>query len=134
MLLYGSESWTLGASEVRKIQSFELWCYRRMLKIRCTDRVTNEEVLRRMGTTPCLLKMTKQRRHRWIGHILRHDSLLATILEGTLEGRNYRGRPRLNFVTQLVQDLGCKCYVELKRLAQDREMWKRRSAANQPPG
>jgi hypothetical protein len=54
VLLYGSETWTLGEAEKKRIVAFEMWCYRRMLKIPWVDRVTNEEVLRKIEEKPGL--------------------------------------------------------------------------------
>ena len=70
--LYGSETWTLGKNEERVINAFETWCWRRMLKIKWTDRITNEEVFRRVKDDRLLLKILNNRRHSWIGHIIRH--------------------------------------------------------------
>ena len=128
--MVGSE--TLGKAEKKRIQAFEVWCYRRMLKIPWMDRVTNEEVIRRMKETPCLWKTLQKRRDIWIGHIIRQEGLVKTILEGSVEGRNCRGRPRLEYIRQVMEDTGCHTYREMKRLTEDREAW--RAAANQPSG
>ena len=129
VLLYGSESWTIGEVDRRKLEAFEMWCYRRMLKIRWVDKVTNEEVLRRTNETPYLWKFIKKRRDVWIGHIYRHPSMIHTILEGMVEGVNCRGRPRLGFIQQIMKDTGCRTYLQMKQLTQDRKRW--RDAANQ---
>ena len=132
VFLYGSETWTLGEECKRRINAFELWCYRRMLKIKWTDKITNVEVFRRAKDMACLRTVINKRRNTWIGHTLRHEGLLLTILEGVVEGKNARGRPRLEYVTQVVKDLGCHSYSEMKKLAEDRQAW--RTAANQPIG
>ena len=59
-----------------------------------------------------------------IAHTLRHEGLVGTMLEGTLERRKRKGRPRLKYVTQIIDDVGCSGYCEMKRLAQDRNGWK----------
>ena len=61
--LYGSETWTLGKNEERVINAFETWCWRRMLKIKWTDRITNDEVLQRAKEERLLLKILKNRPH-----------------------------------------------------------------------
>ena len=127
--LYGSENWTIGVSEKKRLEAFEMWCYRRMLKIRRVDKVTNEEVLRQIDEERSIWKNIVKRRDRLIGHILRHPGIVALILEGQVEGKNCVGRPRLEYVKQIVGDVGCRGYTEMKRLALDRESW--RAASNQ---
>ena len=70
-----------------------------------------------------------KRRDRLIGHILRHPGIASLVMEGRVEDKNCRGRPRLEYVKQIASDVGCGSYVEMKRLAQDREAW--RSASSQ---
>ena len=82
-MLYGSETWTLGVSEKRRIEAFEMWCYRRILKTSWVDKVTNEEIPQ-VKNRLCLLRMLSRRRTNWIGHILRHASLLHTMIEGNI--------------------------------------------------
>jgi len=93
--LYGSETWTLGKNEERVINTLETWCWRRMLKIKWTNRITNDEVLQRAKEERLLLKIKKNRRHSWIGHTVRHNEFVANILEGAISGKKAVGRPRL---------------------------------------
>jgi len=79
--LYGSETWTLGKNEERVINAFETRCWRRMLKIKWTDRITNEQVFQRVKEERLLLKTLNNRRHLWIGHIIRHNEFVVNILE-----------------------------------------------------
>ena len=127
--LYGSETWTIGETERKRIEAFEMWCYRRMLKIRWVDRVTNEEVLNRIGEERSLWRNLTKRRDRMIGHYLRHPGLVNLVLEGSVWGKNGRGRPRSEYDRQIRVDVGCSSYVAMKRLAQDRVAW--RAASNQ---
>ena len=79
--LYGSETWTLEKNEERVIDVFETWCWRRMLKIKRTDRITNGEVFQRAKEKRLLLKLKKKnRRHSWIGHTIRHNEFVVNIL------------------------------------------------------
>jgi hypothetical protein len=71
----------------------------------------------------------RRRRGRLIGHILRHNSLLKTVLEGEISGKNYRRRHRMKYIGQTMKDVKRKSYVGMKRLAENREVW--RSAINQ---
>lgn len=127
--LYGSETWTIGKQERQRIEAFEMWCYRRMLKIRWVDKVTNVEVLNRIGEKRCLWKTLTKRRDRLIGHVLRHEGLVSLAFEGGVWGKNGVGRPRLAYGKQIQIDVGCNNYVGMKRLAQDRVKW--RAASNQ---
>ncbi|KAF0693084.1 Uncharacterized protein FWK35_00035702, partial [Aphis craccivora] len=119
IMLYGSVTWTIAKTERRRIEAFEMWCFRRMLKISWTNMVSNEEVLERMS----------RRRNEWIGHVLRHGGLLGLIIEGCVEGKNARGRPRMEYMQQIIEDQGCTSYKETKRKASNREEW--RIATNQ---
>ena len=118
--------------EDRRLAAFEAWCYRRMLRISWREMMTNEQVFNRVGEGRCFLKWIKQRRAQLMGHIIRHDSMLKRIIEGVVEGKNLRGRPRLEYMKQLLRDMRCASYHELKRKADDRGAW--RAAANQPYG
>ena len=130
--LYGSETWTVGKGETRKTEAFETWCYRRLLKLSWTERITNEEVFRRAGENRRFLKEMKKRIAIFLEHILRQDGPVKRIIEGQTEGQKCRGRPRLDYIKQIICDMGCTSYSELKKKAESREEW--RVAANQPNG
>ena len=85
--LYGSETSTLGKNEERVINAFETWGWRRMLKIKWTDRITNDEVFQRAKVERSLLKILKNRCHSWIGHIIRHNEFVVNITEGVISGK-----------------------------------------------
>jgi hypothetical protein len=84
---YGAETWTLRKVDEKYLESFEMWCWRRMEKISWTDRVRNEEVLHRVKEERNILHTTNGRKADWIGHILRRNCLLKHAIEGKLEGR-----------------------------------------------
>ena len=129
LALYGSETWTISSLDRKRIEAFEMWCYRRILKIRWVDYVTNEEVLNRIGEKEKLWHNLTKRRDRLIGHILRHQGITNLVLEGSVGGKNRRGRPRDEYSKQIQKDVGCNSYSEMKKLAQDRVAW--RAASNQ---
>jgi len=89
--LYGSETWTLRKEDIKRIQAFEMWIWRKMEKISWTAHVSNEEFLSLVNEQRCLVHVIKQRQANWIGHVLRHDCLLKTVLEGKMEGKRTRG-------------------------------------------
>ena len=122
-LLYGVETWTTSDTLMKKITAFEMWTYRRMLKISWVERKTNKEVLDRMAVTPQLERMVKTRKLKYFGHIVRHDSPQKQLLEGMVEGRRSRGRPRISWFSNVVNWTGMTT-EEAKRCAQDRDRWR----------
>lgn len=130
VLLYGSETWTIGEADRKMIESFETWCYRRMLKISWVDKITNVEVYNRGKTAPCLWSSLKTRRDKFVGHSLRHEGLLNNVIQSDIVGKNRKGRPRLCYSNQITSDVGCKNIREMFQLAQDRDRW--RAASNRP--
>jgi len=84
--LYGAETWTLRAVDQKNVESFEMWCWRRMEKISWTDHVRNEEVLLRAKEERNILHEIRKRKANWIGHILRRNCLLQRVIEGKIQG------------------------------------------------
>ena len=117
MNLYGAETWTLPAADQKYLESFEMWCWRRMEKIIWTDHVRNEEVLHEI----------RKRNAIWIGHILRRNFLLKQVIEGKikrdLEVRRRRERRSRKLLDDLTDRRG---YSHLKEEALDRTMWRNR--------
>jgi uncharacterized membrane protein len=119
---YAAECWTMTSTDRKRIEAFEMWTWRRMLKISWRDKITNQAVLERAGVQRELLQSIGRRKHRWLGHTLRGDGMLVTLLEGRMEGKTTRGRRRLNMLSDL--DNG-DTYEHTKRKAQERTGWKR---------
>ena len=76
-----------------------------MMKIKWIDRVSNEEVLRRVGEKRSLLRTLSRRRDDLVGHIMRHDGLMKKIVEGQVEGKKGKGRPRMSYVGHHIKDV-----------------------------
>jgi len=93
-----------------------------MLKVSWVDKVSNAEVLQTVQENKSILDTVQHCKFRWVGHILRHDSLLCDIIEGRLKGKVTRGRKRL----QMLSDVISKSYEELKREVEDKSWWKKR--------
>ena len=84
--LYGSEMWTVGRNEERAINTFEKWCWRRMLKIKWTERITND-VFQKVKKERLFSKILKNGRHSWIMRTIRHKEFVVNILEGAISGK-----------------------------------------------
>ena len=103
VLLYGCEGWTLTKALEKNLEAFEMWCYRRMLKIPWTDFVRNTEVLDRMGKKVELLYDVKRRQLEYFGHVMRNEKyrLLQLIIQGKIEGRRGPGRRKTSWLKNL---------------------------------
>ncbi|KAL1446126.1 hypothetical protein WDU94_014018 [Cyamophila willieti] len=121
VVLYGAETWTLKKKEEKYLESFEMWLWRRIESIKWSDKVRNEEVLRRVDEERVILKTIKKRKGSWIGHILRRDCLQRRVMEGKIEGTRSRGRRKFGMLTDIAQG---RSYEQLKEDAQDRERWR----------
>jgi hypothetical protein len=84
---YGAETWILRAVHQKHLESFEMWCWRRMEKISWTDQVRNEEVLLRVNEQRNILHKIRKRKANWIGHILCRNCLLKQVTEGKIKGQ-----------------------------------------------
>ena len=118
--LYGCETWTLTKEECSRLEAFEMWVWRRIQKVSWKDKKSNENVLEEMGESRCLLETIRKRKKSWIGHVLRGEGLLREVMEGRMEGKRKRGRPRMG----MIDDLKGLSYENMKRRAQDREGWR----------
>jgi len=84
--LYDAETWMLQAADQKYLESYEMWCWRRMEKISWPDHVRNEEVLLRVNEQRNILHEIKKQKANWIGHILRRNCLLKQVIEGKIKG------------------------------------------------
>lgn len=121
--LYGAETWTMRKREKKYLESFEMWCWRRIEKVKWNERVTNDEVLRRVGERKIILNTIIQRKANWIGHILRREGLIHDVIEGKIKGTAGRGRRRIQHLDDM-KDGGR--YFRLKDEAGDREHWRQK--------
>ena len=124
VLLYGCETWTINKTMQNKLEACEMWFLRRMGKISWTQKLTNEKVLSMLNTKRQLLYNIKRRKMCFFGHIKRHNTLVKQVLEGKIEGKRGRGRPRLAWTDNIRQWAGCDM-AECTRLARDRKQWQR---------
>ena len=121
---YGSESWTIKATDAARIKSFEMKCYRRMLRIPWIVRRTNESVRKEIGVEEDWLnRYALKQRLGFFGHIVRHHTLEKTILEGKIAGKRTRGRQRKRWTDGVEETIGLTTY-EAGVVAQDRVAWR----------
>jgi len=107
--LYAAETRTLTQTGRRRLEAFEMWIWRRIEKISWLDKVTNEEVLRRVNEDRQILNSIWQRKYRWIGHVLRHDGLLHEITESRMRGKPTGGRRRIQILHHFSQIMWLCC-------------------------
>ena len=103
------------------LEAFEMWCWRRMEKISWTHKVTNQEVLRRVNKKRVLMEIIQNRRGKMIGHLIRHDNFMGNIIEGKIEGKRGRGRPWINYMSQVKEKVAVESYKEVKEKALERK-------------
>ncbi|PNF33748.1 hypothetical protein B7P43_G11228, partial [Cryptotermes secundus] len=123
--LYGAETWTLRAVDQKHLESFEMWCWRKMEKINWTDYVRNEEVLIRVSEQRNILHEIRRWKANCIGHILCCKCLLKEVIEGKIEGQIEVTRRRGRRRKKMLDDLGDRRgYSHLKEKALDRIKWR----------
>jgi hypothetical protein len=114
--LCDAETLTLRKLDQKYLESFEMWCWRRMKKISWTDRVNNESVLRRVKDERHILHTIRRRKANWIGHILRRNCLINHIIKGKIRKAKRGGRRRKQLLEKLKKT---RRYWKLKEEAQD---------------
>ena len=124
---YGAETWTLRAADQKYLESFEMWCQRRMEMISRTDHVRNEEVLLRVSEQRNILQEIRKGQANWIGHILRRNCLLKQVIEGKIKGEIVVARRRGRRRNKLLDDLkDRRGYSHLEEEVLHRTIWRHR--------
>ena len=128
VLLYRSETWSITSDMRKHLESCEMWFLRWMMKIPWTDKVRNEEVLKRAGTGRKLILEIRKKEMRFLGHLMRKDGLENLALTGKIEGKRSRGRKWSLWMANLNEWIGERAVkyqeVALFEKARDRELWK----------
>ena len=122
-LLYGVETWTLCKETERKLESFEMWCFRRMLRISWVMKISNKEVLNRASKERDLMKTVQKRKLVYVGHVMRGGGLQKTLLEGMVEGKRERGRQRTTWFDDVKKWTGLS-YGDVRTIVWDRGRWR----------
>ena len=124
VVLYGSESWTMTKADRRRVDAFEMWCWRRVLRISWTERVTNKEVLARTSPHMSLEAMALKHKLSYFGHVMRAHGMERDLMLGKVTGKRRRGRQRTRWIAGVTSAMEGSL-EELNERVKDRARWRR---------